>query len=74
MELAITAQPGDLSLIHDRPQKLFNVQQKQKQMREKKFGASLGKALRTRQIASLATILNVPCAVLVSATQEGPDS
>lgn len=26
LELAITAQSGDLSLIHDRPQKLFNVQ------------------------------------------------
>jgi len=23
LELAITAQPGDLSLTHDRPQKLF---------------------------------------------------
>lgn len=66
------AQPGDLSLIHDRPQNC-SMCSRRKNSEEKKIWASLGKALRTRQRALLATILNVPHALLVSASQEGPD-
>jgi len=52
----------------------FSMRSRSKNPKEQKFWASLRKALRTGQSASLVAILKVPHAVVVSATQAGPES